>query len=80
MITALLVFVAHVVLDFIFARYNIACAQRRSLAASGWATGIVFCSGYVTIEFVSNNRMLIPAALGAFVGTYLSVALFKEKT
>lgn len=73
------VFVAYVLLDFVFARYNIACVQRRVAAASTWSMLIVVFGGYITIKFVSDPWMLIPAALGAFVGTYISVALFKEK-
>lgn len=75
MIDAVLVFLAYVALDFVFAKYVSATAEARGGAASSWSTGIVAFSGYITISYVSNPWLLIPAGLGAFVGTYLGVVL-----
>lgn len=72
--TALLVFLAYIALDYVFARYIKATAEKRPMPAGIWSAAILAFTGFVTVSYVSNPWMLIPAALGAFVGTYLSVA------
>lgn len=68
-----LVFLAYVVLDFVFARYTRAVTDQQRVAASAWSMAIVFLTGYITVSYVSDWRMLFPAAAGAFVGTFIGV-------
>lgn len=71
--TALYVFSALTILDFVWGLYIKAVSEGRRFASSFWAVPLYAISGYATIEFVHNPVMLIPASAGAFVGTYLSV-------
>lgn len=70
---AALVFLAFIVVDFTFAKYTVACAEKRVPAAMLWSALIPLFSGFVAIQYVSNPWMLVPTAAGAAVGTYLGM-------
>ena len=69
---AVLIFLAYVVLDIVWARYTIDLGTKHPLAML-WAPIIPVLGGYVVIEYVENPWMLAPVALGAIVGTYLGM-------
>lgn len=69
----LLVFTATVIADFLWAQWAIACNARRAVPASLYSAGILFCSGFTIVEYTHDAVLLIPAALGALVGTWLAV-------
>lgn len=73
-----LVFAGAFVLDFVWARYNIATAQQRVLASGVFAALIYLCNNSIVIGIVSNPWLLMPAAAGAFFGTVASVWLHKR--
>jgi hypothetical protein len=66
---ALLIFAVTFTLDMAWARYTVALVARRIAAASAYAAGITALSGICAISYVENHWMLIPAVLGASVGT-----------
>ncbi len=68
-----LVFVAMFALDFVYAEYTKAAADRKAAAASHYATMLILLTGFVTSSYVSNLWYLIPAASGAWLGTYASM-------
>lgn len=70
---ALAAFVAMFLADFVWAKYIKAIADHRRPSASSWAVLLMVLSGVATITYVNNHWMLIPAALGAFAGTWFSV-------
>jgi len=41
--------------------------------ASVWASAITFLGGVAVINYTTNNMMIVPAVLGAFVGTYIGM-------
>jgi hypothetical protein len=45
----------------------------KPFAASIWASAITFLGGVAVINYTTNNMMIIPAVLGAFVGTYIGM-------
>jgi hypothetical protein len=69
----LAVFAAMFALDFIWARYTRAVGEKAAARSSAWATLIILVSGFVTTSYVSNPWLLVPAAIGAFTGTYAAV-------
>lgn len=75
--TISLVFLAMTALDFVYAEWAKACADRRPMAASLYAALLILLAGYVTRSYVEDAWMLIPACLGAFAGTWLSVRFVK---
>lgn len=71
--TAFTVFALMMLTDVVWARYTSYVAAKRPGAAAAASVGIILCGGLVTLAFVSNPWMLVPEALGAWCGTYLSV-------
>lgn len=66
------VFVGMTSLDFVWSRYVAANIEGSARAASNWAVLITLLSGYVTLSYVNDPRMLLPACAGAWVGTWLA--------
>ena len=73
------IFAAMVCLDFAWARYTIACGAQQATRAAIYAVGIYGLSGFLTVNYVADNWMLIPLACGAFVGTWSSIHFFPKK-
>ncbi len=69
----LAVFLAVTVADAAWSYYIRAAAERRPLAAGTSAVAILVIGGFTTLAYVHDPRYLLPAGLGAFVGTYLTV-------
>lgn len=63
-------------LDLVFAFYVIKTAEHAAVPAGILAAFIILLSGVVTRAYVDDKRMLAPAAVGAFLGTFLAVAFF----
>lgn len=65
----LLVFGAMFVTDVVWAKYTQAVAKRQPVRAGFWSVGIILAGAYVTMSYVEDAWYLIPAVLGAFLGT-----------
>lgn len=78
MIEVLLVFLAVTVADYCWAEYIKDIATGSAFKASIWAILVYVLGGFVVLEYVANKWMLIPAGLGAFIGTYISVKRKKD--
>jgi hypothetical protein len=68
------VFIALFLLDFVWAKYTYAMTERRRVMSAGLASVLILLSGGAAIGYTSDPWMLIPAMLGAFVGTWVAVA------
>lgn len=73
MMATLTVFLSMLMLDFVWAVYTRAVAEKRPSLASTCASAIIVLSGTAAIGYVNDPWMLIPAAAGAFVGTFLAM-------
>ena len=73
MISYFLAFIAVVVLDFVWAIYTRHVTSGNSVKAGLYASAIFITNAYVVVEFVNDVTVVIPAVLGAFVGTSLAV-------
>ena len=69
----LLVFAVVALADVLWTKYILAASERRAGAAALYSTGIVLAAAYTTLAYVDDPRYLVPAALGAFLGTYWTV-------
>ncbi len=49
--------------------------QGKKLAAANCSVALVFLSAFTITSFVDNWLYVIPAALGAFIGTYITVRI-----
>lgn len=73
------VFLMMMMTDMFWAIYLRRAAQGKPFMAASMASILLLLGGYVVIAYTEDRMMLIPAALGAFVGTYITVWWDKEK-
>lgn len=59
--------------DFIWAHYISAIAGGERLAAANWGAVVIVLGAFIVVSYVSDRRLIIPAAIGAWIGTYLAV-------
>jgi hypothetical protein len=71
----LLTFTLMLVTDYIWARYTDEVVAKHTHRASLYAVAIIFCGAGTTIMYVEDHWRIIPAAIGAYLGTYLAVRL-----
>lgn len=76
------VFAAMSVTDYIWSEWMKAVSENKAIKAGLFSIGTVLAGSFVIISYIENSKYLIPACLGAFVGTYISVKYNgkKEKT
>ena len=72
-ITFITVFLSSLILDILWAFCIRRISTGKAFQAASFSFFITFVSGFITLEFVGNRWYLIPAAIGAFVGNYLTV-------
>jgi uncharacterized membrane protein YfcA len=72
-----LAFFGMVALDFVWARYTLNLVKKYHATSGGYAATIMLLNGVVTLTYVHDPWMILPAAVGAFVGTYLGGKLEK---
>jgi type IV secretory pathway VirB6-like protein len=75
----LLVFVAMAIADICWAYYFIKIDERKSVAAGMWGSAIYICGAVSVVSYTQDRTLIIPAVLGAFVGTYLTIEYKKRK-
>lgn len=67
------VFFAYVALDFCWSKYTKMVGQDRALAAANWAVALLLIGAFGLLGYVQNHWLLVPAALGSWIGTYCSL-------
>jgi len=71
----LAVFLAMAVTDGVWAQWMTAVANHNALEAAFWTTGTIILGAFVVVSYVENKRLVLPAALGGAIGTYISMKL-----
>jgi hypothetical protein len=67
-----IVFVATLLVDFSWSMYIRSLAQNKTFNAACWSAFITLAGGITVIAYNEDHRLLIPAIVGGFIGTYLS--------
>ena len=65
--------------DLCWAMYVMATAACKPLVSGLWAVAIIFTGAYATIAFIQDYTMIFGSALGAFIGTTLTVLWHKKR-
>ena len=78
LLTGLFVFVAVCLVDTFWTRYIQTTAEGRALEAAIWSTLIIVGGSYTTVNIVKSQWYMIPATIGAFIGTYFIVKYHKR--
>lgn len=73
-----LVFLTLAVVDACWTVYVKSINEEKPAAAAAWSSVIVVLGAYAVVSYVHKPVLVIAAALGAYVGTYLTVKLKKN--
>lgn len=79
MIKFILVFFAAIVVDWIWAEYIIYTSKKEAVKSAFFSSLIVLVGAFMTLSYLEDHRAIISMALGAFIGTYISVSRSKAK-
>jgi hypothetical protein len=69
---AVLVFLGILITDFLNALYVKYIAKEKNLHSASVSFFMIIFSGLVILEYTRNPLLIIPAAIGGFIGTLLS--------
>lgn len=70
--TYILVFFTMIAVDYFWGVYIKAMANHQEMKAAIYSMFIMLSGAFTAINYIENHWMLIPAALGGFIGTYIS--------
>jgi hypothetical protein len=73
------VFLILAVADVCWTYYFIKISERKSVEAGIWGSAIYLCSAFGILSYTEDRTLVIPAVLGSFLGTYLTVEYKKHK-
>lgn len=73
MLSAFIVFLSMFALDFVWAFYTKAIQRHAPMASALWAVAILAFNGVAQIGYINDPWLLVPAAVGAFGGTYCAM-------
>ncbi len=74
-LTAVLVVVATAATDAVYVRFTAAVVARRRVAAANWSSTWYLLSSFAVISYTGNWVYVGFAALGSWVGAFLSLSL-----
>lgn len=75
-----LVALAVALADVCWTMFFIETSNSHATKASVWSALIILCGSYSTVSYVQDNRLIIAAMIGAFIGTYLTIKFKKSKS
>ena len=73
LLIALGVFVSTAVTDAAYVFFNAAVGARKRVAAASWSSCWYLLSAFAVISYTSNWAYVLFAAIGAWIGGYLSI-------
>jgi len=65
----ILVFLAVTLADILWTKYFLATSREQEHIAGLYSAGIILVGSFITRSYVHDGIMIIPAVLGAYVGT-----------
>lgn len=69
----LLVFASTLLADIAWTKYTLAVSEKCAAPAASWSALIILFGAFNIVTYVGNHWALIPAALGAYAGTWWAV-------
>jgi len=78
MMDFLLTFISLFCIDIFYTYYLKSVADGKALVASLWSVVVTIIGAFVVINYTTNHMLLVPAALGAFCGTFVGMKLKKR--
>jgi hypothetical protein len=72
-ITALIIFIAYLVVDGMYAYYTLAITKHKAITAATTGALMHFLLAFGVINYVNNYLYVVPLALGSWIGTFLVI-------
>ncbi len=72
-LTALIVFVAYMVVDGMYAYYTLAVAEKQAFRSATVGSLMHLLIAVGVLSYVQNYLYIVPLAIGSWIGTYLVV-------
>jgi uncharacterized membrane protein YfcA len=72
-------FFAIFLLDIVYTYYLRCVANENVLGASIWSVACYILGSVAVINYTTNHWLMIPACLGAFLGTWVGMQLRRNK-
>lgn len=69
-----------IIYEFLWSLYIHNIRDENYVKAGLFCSFIMLTSGITTILFIDNHWLLIPAAIGAFIGTWISKFFYKKNS
>ena len=73
------VMISMMLADVCWTKYFMKVADKNALQAGFWGSIIILFGAISTTSYVDDHTLIIPAVLGAFIGTYITIK-HKAKT
>jgi hypothetical protein len=73
----LVAFLILTVTDVCWAKYTKNTAGDNAVSAANWAVCLFLLGGLAVVGYTTNPVLLIPSAIGGWVGTYIGVKVIK---
>jgi hypothetical protein len=70
---AITIFLGSLLIDILWTFTVMRTAEKKALESAFFSSAVTLLAGLITIEYVQNRWYLIPAALGGFMGNYLTL-------
>ena len=67
------VFGATVISDYVWARYMLGISSGDAIEAANFAVVVIVLGAFLVVSYVQDKRLVIPAAIGAWIGTYIAL-------
>jgi hypothetical protein len=72
------VMISMMLADVCWTKYFMKVADKNALHASFWGSIIILFGAVSTTSYVEDHTLILPAVLGAFIGTYITIK-YKSK-
>jgi hypothetical protein len=73
MLIYIAIFLSTLAADFAWTKYNMHSAAKHAHRAAAWSATIILFGAINVMSYTANHWLVIPALLGAYVGTYLAI-------
>jgi uncharacterized membrane protein YfcA len=77
MLSYLITFIAVLATDLLYVYFVKNIQADRPLAAAWWSMVVTFTASVAVINYTEDHWQLVPALIGAFVGTYIGMKVRK---
>ena len=66
--------------DAVYVLFNAAVSSRRRISAANWSSLWYLLSAFAVISYTKNWAYVGVAAVGSWIGAYVSMSLLRERT